>query len=255
MVKKVLIEAVQAGAAVLKEYFYKEFSIAHKEGKNNLVTEADLKAEKAIISVIKNNYPTHSILCEEEGSVHNDSDYKWIIDPIDGTVNFAHGVPICCVSVAVEYLGVVIMGAVFNPLMNEFFIAQKDKGATLNDNSIKVSTKDDFSKAFIVTGFPYKYPEGEKGPLYTIDKLLKMGLPIRRLGSAALDLCWVAAGRFDCYYEHHLEPWDSAAGALIVLEAGGTVSSFTGGDFTPYKSGVVATNGKLHNDIISIINS
>ena len=255
MVKKVLIEAVQAGAAILKEYFYKEFSIAHKEGKNNLVTEADLKAEQAIISVINNNYPTHSILCEEVGSVQNDSDYKWIIDPIDGTVNFAHGVPICCVSVAVEYLGEVIMGAVYNPLMNEFFIAEKGNGATLNDNIINVSAKDDFTKAFIVTGFPYKYPEGENGPLYTIDKLLKIGLPIRRLGSAALDLCWVAAGRFDCYYEHHLEPWDSAAGALIVQEAGGTVSSFTGGEFTPYNSGVVATNGKLHNDIVSIINS
>ena len=255
MIKEVMIEAVQAGAAILKEYFYKEFTIAHKEGKNNLVTEADVKAEKAIISVIENKFPAHSILCEEEGSVQNESDYKWIIDPIDGTVNFAHGVPICCVSVAVEYLGEVIMGAVYNPLMNEFFVAEKDKGATLNDKKINVSTKDDFTKAFIVTGFPYKYPEGEKGPLYTIDKLLKMGLPIRRLGSAALDLCWVAAGRFDCYYEHHLEPWDSAAGALIVLEAGGTVSSFTGEKFTPYKSGVVATNGKLQNDIISIINS
>ena len=255
MIKEVLQEAVKAGAAVLKEYFYKDFTIAHKEVMNNLVTEADIKAEQAIISVIKTNFSEHSILCEEEGSEQQNSDYKWIIDPIDGTVNFAHGVPICCVSVAVAYKDEVIIGAVYNPLMNEFFFAEKRKGAWLNEKPIKVSTKQDFNKCFLVTGFPYKYPEGDKGPLYTVDKLVRMGLPIRRLGSAALDLCWVAAGRFDCYYEHHLEPWDSAAGALIVVEAGGTVTSFTGSEFSLYHAGIAATNGLLHNQLINTINS
>lgn len=255
MIKDVLIEAVNAGATVLKEYFYKEFTIAHKEGMNNLVTEADVKAEQAIIKVIKQHFPDHCILCEEEGSVKNESEYKWIIDPIDGTVNFAHHVPICCVSVAVEHLGEILLGAVYNPLMNEFFLAESGKGASLNGHAINVSTKKDFTKSFIVTGFPYKYPVGGKGPLYTIEKLIRLGLPIRRLGSAALDLCWVAAGRFDCYYEHQLEPWDSAAGSLIVTEAGGKISSFTGGEFSVYNSGVAATNGLLHDELINIINS
>jgi myo-inositol-1(or 4)-monophosphatase len=196
----------------------------------------------------------HQLLSEESGEFKMDSDIKWIIDPIDGTVNFANGIPICCVSIGVEKNGQMILGAVYNPFMNEFFFAEKGLGATLNDNKITVSEKTDLTRTCLVTGFPYSYLDAENGPLQVFEKLLRQGIPIRRLGSAALDLCWVAAGRFDGFYEHNLKAWDAAAGFLIVEEAGGKITDFNGDYYSPYQPNIVATNGKIHDDLLLAVN-
>jgi len=254
MLQSTLIKATEAGAKELLRFFNGTFKISNKEGLNNLVTEADHAAEKAIIDIIKADFPDHSILSEECGALASGTEYKWIIDPIDGTVNFANGIPICCVSIGVEQNGQMILGAVYNPNMNEFFFAAKGQGATLNSNKIQVSSKSEVSKSCLVTGFPYMYLDEPNGPIQVFEKLIRQGIPVRRLGSAAIDLCWVAAGRFDGFYEHSLQPWDSAAGFLIVEEAGGRVTDFKGADFSPYENHIVATNGKIHDELLQYVN-
>jgi myo-inositol-1(or 4)-monophosphatase len=254
MLKQTLIKAVETGAAVMQSYFNGTFKISNKEGINNLVTEADHASEKAIFDVIKKDYPDHYILSEEAGEIVQDSSIKWIIDPIDGTVNFANGIPICCVSIGVEQSGKMILGAVYNPFMNEFFFAQKGFGATLNEKIIKVSNKTEVVKSSMVTGFPYTYLDAPNGPLQVFEKLIRKGVPVRRLGSAAIDLCWVAAGRFDGFYEHKLQAWDSAAGFLMVEEAGGKVTDFTGNEYSPYQPHIIATNGLIHDELVAIVN-
>ncbi len=253
MYKTTLIKAVQAGAAQLQHFFNGEFTIANKEGMNNLVTEADHAAEKAIIDVIQKEYPDHFILSEETGEIKTNSEFKWIIDPIDGTVNFANGIPLCCVSVALEKNGQMILGAVYNPLMNEFYFAQKGFGASLNDKKIAVSQKTSVISSCLVTGFPYTYLDEPNGPIQVFEKLIRKGVPVRRLGSAAIDLCWVAAGRFDGFYEHNLQAWDSAAGFLLVEEAGGKVTDFKGDHYSPYQPHIIATNGKIHDELQKIV--
>lgn len=253
MLKTTLLNAVRAGADQLQHYFNGDFKISNKEGMNNLVTEADHAAEKAIIDTIRKYYPDHFILSEETGEIKSDSEYKWIIDPIDGTVNFANGIPICCVSIGLEKNGEMIMGVVYAPLLNELFFAQKGLGATLNDKKISVSSKTDLVKSCLVTGFPYTYLDTPNGPLQVFDKLIRKGIPVRRLGSAAIDLCWVAAGRFDGFYEHQLQAWDSAAGFLIIEEAGGKVTDFEGNYYSPYQPHILATNGKIHDELRAVI--
>ena len=250
MIKQTLIEATRAGAAELLRFFEKDFTISNKEGINNLVTEADHASEKAIFEVIRRHHPDHAILSEETGEVVMDSNYKWIIDPIDGTVNFANGIPLCCVSIAVEQNGKMIFGAVYNPLMNEFYLAERGAGATLNDRSIRVSDQSEVVKSCLVTGFPYTYLDMPNGPLQVFERFIRKGIPVRRLGSAAIDLCWVAAGRFDGFYEHKLQAWDSAAGFLMVEEAGGKVTDFTGIYYSPYQPHLLATNGKIHDEML-----
>ncbi len=250
MLKSTLLKATEAGAAVLKHFFNGKFSVSNKSEINDLVTEADIASEKAIIEVIKNEFPEHYILSEEVGELITDSEYRWYVDPIDGTVNFANGIPLCCVSIGLEKAGEVILGAVFNPVMNEFFFAEKGAGAVLNDKKIQVSNKAQVITSCLVTGFPYSYLDMPNGPLQVFERLIRKGIPVRRLGSAAIDLCWVAAGRFDGYYEHKLQPWDSAAGSLIVEEAGGKVSDHSGNRYVPSKSQVLATNGKIHEELM-----
>lgn len=254
MFKTTLLKAVEAGAAQLKHYFNGEFKITNKEGINNPVTEADHASEKAIIEIIQQDHPGHFLLTEESGEIKMDSEYKWIIDPIDGTINFSRGIPVCCVSIGLEKAGGMIMGAVYNPLMNEMFFAQKGFGASLNDKKISVSSTETVIKSCLVTGFPYTYLDSENGPLQVFEKLIRKGIPVRRLGSAAIDLCWVAAGRFDGFYEHKLQAWDSAAGFLIVEEAGGKVTDFKGDHYSPYQPHLVATNGKIHDELLAIVN-
>ena len=253
MQETILREAVQAGAAQLVHYFNGNFKISNKEGVNNLVTEADLASEKAIIEVIRSAYPDHFILSEETGAAATNSEYKWIIDPIDGTVNFANRIPICCVSIGLEKAGDMILGAVYNPLMNELFFAEKGKGATLNGKEIKVSGRTAVINSNLVTGFPYTYMESPNGPLQVFEKLIRRGIPVRRLGSAAIDLCWVACGRFDGFYEHSLHAWDSAAGFLIVEEAGGKVTDFAGNPYSVYQPHILATNGMIHEEMLELV--
>ncbi|MBL7723428.1 MAG: inositol monophosphatase [Chitinophagaceae bacterium] len=255
MLKSTLIEAAKAGAAEIVRFFNSDFKISNKEGVNNLVTEADHASEKAILSVIKSRFPEHQVLAEESGEMIQDSAYKWIIDPIDGTVNFAHGIPLNCVSIGIEHNGEMAMGAVYNPHLNEFYFAEKGKGATLNDNPIRVSEETQAVKACLVTGFPYTYINMPNGPLEIFERFIRKGVPVRRLGSAAIDLCWVACGRFDGFYEHKLEAWDSAAGYLIVEEAGGKVTDFTGSKFSVYQHRLLATNGKIHDEMLAVINN
>lgn len=250
MLKETLYNATEAGAAVLQHFFNGNFSVSHKEGINNLVTEADHASEKAIFDTIRNDFPDHFLLSEEAGEIVQDSAYKWIIDPIDGTINFANGIPICCVSIGIEHQGRMIMGAVYNPFIREFFFAEKGKGATLNDRPVHVSDKTDVGTSCLVTGFPYTYLDQPNGPLEVFSRLIRSGIPVRRLGSAAIDLCWVAAGRFDGFYEHKLQAWDSAAGYLIVEEAGGKVTDMEGNPYNPYQPGIVATNGKIHDELL-----
>lgn len=254
MFKQTLLRAADAGAKEMVRFFNGQFSISNKEGINNLVTEADHAAEKAIFDVIQSDFPDHGILSEEAGAIVQDTRYTWIIDPIDGTVNFAHGIPLCCVSIALEHEGSVIMGAVYNPFLHELFFAQKGWGASLNDKKIQVSSQKNVGASCLVTGFPYTYLDMPNGPLTIFEKLIRKGIPVRRLGSAAMDLCWVAAGRFDGFYEHKLQAWDSAAGWLIVEEAGGRVTDFNGQPYSPYQPHLLATNGHIHEDLLSIIN-
>jgi myo-inositol-1(or 4)-monophosphatase len=255
MLKSTLKEATYAGAAEILRFFNGNFTISNKEGVNNLVTEADHAAEKAILDVIKKTFPEHQILSEEIGELARDSEYKWIIDPIDGTINFAHGIPLNCVSIGIEHKGEIIMAAVYNPHLQEFYFAEKGKGATLNDQPIHVSSQTETIKACLVTGFPYTYINMPNGPLEIFERFIRKGVPVRRLGSAAIDLCWVAAGRFDGFYEHKLEAWDSAAGYLIVEEAGGKVTDFEGNKFSVYQHRVLATNGKIHEEMLEVINN
>jgi myo-inositol-1(or 4)-monophosphatase len=254
MLKTTLLEAVQSAADELRRFIDLDFKISNKEGVNNLVTEVDHASEKIIIDIIKKNFPDHYILTEESGEIFQDSQYKWIIDPIDGTVNFAHRIPICCISIGVEHNGKMVLGAVYNPFMNELFFAERGSGATLNERPVSVSKKENVLNACLVTGFPYTYLDMPNGPLEVFNRLIRKGVPVRRLGSAAIDLCWVACGRFDGFYEHKLNAWDSAAGFLIVEEAGGKVTDLKGYPYSPYEPGIVATNGIIHDELLKWVN-
>lgn len=255
MLKSTLIEAAKASGALIAERINGKFTIEKKAGPNDLVTEVDKASEALIMDIIKSTFPDHHILSEEIGEVIMDSTYKWIIDPIDGTVNFANGIPLCCVSIGIEKEGKMIMGAVYNPMMNEFFFAEKNQGAFLNDNHISVSKQTEVQYSCLVTGFPYTYLDAENGPLEVFSRLIRKGIPVRRLGSAAIDLCWVAAGRFDGFYEHKLNAWDSAAGFLLVEEAGGKVTDFKGNEYSPYQPHLVATNGLIHDELLGWISN
>jgi myo-inositol-1(or 4)-monophosphatase len=250
MLKNTLLQAVHAAATEIRKFDDADFKISNKEGINNLVTEVDHAAERVIFEVIKNSYPDHHILSEEAGEIVQDSQYKWIIDPIDGTVNFAHRIPICCISIGVEHNGHMILGAVYNPFMNELFVAERGEGATLNDKKIRVSTKQEVGIANLVTGFPYVYLDMPNGPLQVFERFVRRGIAVRRLGSAAIDLCWVACGRFDGFYEHALYAWDSAAGFLMVEEAGGQVTDLNGAPYSPYQPGIIASNGIIHDELL-----
>jgi myo-inositol-1(or 4)-monophosphatase len=251
--KVVLMEATLEAGKIIQEYFHGTFKIENKEGINNLVTEVDKHSETRIIEIIKKYYPGHSIISEEVGEEIQDSDYKWIIDPIDGTVNFAHGIPICCVSIGLQLKDDLVLGAVYNPMMNELFFAEKGKGATLNGNPISVSKKSDFKKACLVTGFPYKWPKTYEHPIKVFERFIMEGLPVRRLGSAAIDLCWVACGRFDGFWEYNLSSWDVAAGYLIVQEAGGKITGFEGEQYSVFDKETLATNGLIHEEMLKLI--
>ncbi|MBS1772148.1 MAG: inositol monophosphatase [Bacteroidetes bacterium] len=252
--KKVLLEAANEAGKIITQYFQGDFNVESKEGINNLVTEVDKHSEKRIIEIIKNHYPGHSIISEEVGELMQDSDYQWIIDPIDGTVNFAHGIPLCCVSIGLKHKDELLLGAVYNPMMNELFFAEKGKGAFLNDKPISVSKKTNFETACLVTGFPYKWPsDRSEHPIKVFERFILEGLPVRRLGSAAIDLCWVACGRFDGFWEYNLSSWDVAAGYLIVQEAGGRITNFDGEPYSVFDKQTLATNGHIHESMLKLI--
>lgn len=248
-----LKQAATVAGNLIASRFQTHFAIDHKDGINNLVTEVDKQSEKLIREIISQHFPDHGIIGEEYEIKESASRYKWIIDPIDGTTNFAHGIPICCVSIGLLDGNEIVMGSVYNPMMNEFFFAKKDGGAFLNDSPISVSKNSDFNRAFLVTGFPYHHNQQQFDITRAFRDLVALGLPVRRLGAAALDLCWVACGRFDGFWEYNLQPWDIAAGYLILREAGGKVTTFQNGDATIWDKETLATNGKIHEELRKII--
>ncbi len=256
MLKEVLLKAAEVAGKTMLEFAGKKMEIDVKsEGKNNFVTAADYACEKAILSIVQQHFPDHNILTEEAGSLWQENEYQWVIDPIDGTTNFFHGIPLCCTSIALQKGGETILGAVFNPFMNELFFAEKGKGASINQTqTLQVSRVERIENACIVTDFPYDPQLSQQAALPHFIKLINQGVPTRRLGSGALDLCWLAAGRFDAFYQYNLAPWDTAAAALIIQEAGGTVTDFSGHPFQIQFKGVVASNGILHEQLLGSLN-
>jgi myo-inositol-1(or 4)-monophosphatase len=251
--KQVLTEAVDESAKILKNNFNKQFKIGRKKHYSDLVTEVDKKSEAKIIDVIHKYFPEHNVLSEECGDLNKKSDYVWIVDPVDGTVNYAHSVPIFCVSIALEIKGEVKIGMVYNPISGERFYGEKDKGAYLNDKEITVSNIKELKDGLLVTGFPYGAKDNTDHCIDHFNNFVKASLPIRRLGSAALDMCWVACGRFDGFWEVSLNPWDVAAGYLILAEAGGKVTNFRGEKYSIYSKQVLATNGKIHGEMMEVL--
>ena len=235
------------------KYFGKIKSIDYK-GEINLVTEADQRSEEVILSIIKDSYPNHRILAEETGESGNSSSFKWIIDPLDGTTNYAHGYPCFCVSLAIEYEEEVIYGAVYDPVKDELFTAEKGKGAFINGKAIKTSSTKQLDQSLLCTGFPYDVRDDMDSNILNFRTFLMKAQAVRRDGSAALDLCHTAAGRFDGFWEQKLFPWDVAAGGLLVTEAGGKLTNFTGGNFSIYDKEIVASNGLIHDQMVEALN-
>lgn len=223
------------------------------EGGHNLVSNADREAESVIKTLILEKFPQHQILAEESGLHKNDSPCKWVIDPLDGTTNFIHGFPFFCVSIGLEINGAVELGVVFDPVRREMFSAERGKGAFLNGNPIRVSEERDLQKSLLVTGFSYDIRENPEKNFDHFYSFSLQGQAVRRTGSAALDLCYTAAGIFDGYWELTLSPWDMAAGSLIVQEAGGVVSDLDGNRFSIYQKNVIASNGLIHDQMIGTL--
>jgi len=251
--KEVLIKAALKSGRFIKGSVGKIVRISHK-GRDNIVTDVDKKAEAMIIKDIVRAFPEHSILSEECAPKIGASPYKWIIDPIDGTTNFAHAFPFFCVSIGLEAGGKMLLGAVYDPMRKELFFAERGKGAYLNDKKISVSKTKKLGDGFLATGFSYGMTRKDRN-ISHFRKLLTRSLAIRRAGSAALDLSYVACGRFDGFWEMNLHPWDSAAGMLIVDEAGGRVTRFNKSPYSPYDKDILATNSRIHNQISSLLTS
>ena len=245
-------EAARAAGLLLRENIQGEREITYK-GDINLVTEMDMRSERIIVAMLLASFPGHGIMAEEETRIQTESGYRWIIDPLDGTTNYAHGYPCFSVSIALEHEDEVIIGVVYDPMRDELFSAQKGEGATLNGKAIKVSGTDTLIKSLLATGFPYDRKTSEKNNLDYFHDLLMASQEVRRDGSAALDLCYVASGRFDGFWELKLKPWDVAAGSLIAREAGGMVSDFTGTGFSIHSGELLASNGKIHGALVDAL--
>ncbi|MGI9104798.1 MAG: inositol monophosphatase family protein [Pyrinomonadaceae bacterium] len=251
------IETAREAGRVLAERFGRaSLEVMHK-GDIDLVTESDLAAERLIVERIRNYHPRHAILAEEAGTVERGagttaSDYKWIIDPLDGTTNYAHGYPCFCVSIALERRGELVIGVIYNPTRDEMFAAERGAGATLNGRRIRVSEVDELNQALLCTGFPYDVRErGDFARHFHNFIMYSQG--VRRDGSAALDLAYVACGRFEGFWEEGLRPWDVAAGAVIIEEAGGRVSRYDNAPLDIYSSPIMASNGLVHEAMMRVL--
>jgi len=226
------------------------------KGDIDLVTEADIAAEELIIDRIRSHYPLHGILAEESGEAVQQgtsrSEWKWIIDPLDGTTNYAHGYPCFCVSIAVEHAGTLEIGVVYDPMRDEMFAAERGQGATLNERRIRVSSVEQLNSAMMCTGFPYNV---RTRPDFARDftNFTLHAQAVRRDGSAALDLAYIACGRFDGFWEDGLNPWDVAAGAILISEAGGRITNYENEPLDIYTKKVVASNGRVHDAMLRLL--
>ncbi len=254
MLRETAIAAAEAGARILTEKFGTTLRVEHK-GAVDLVTEADRAAETAIVDLIRQRYPNHDILAEEGDYGSRSGRHRWIIDPLDGTTNYAHGFPWFAVSIGLEVDGEVRLGVVFNPSMNELFVAEKGEGATLNGRPISVSKVARLDQALLATGFPYDRKESAANNYDNFVNFQQAAQACRRPGVASLDLACIAAGRFDGYWEMKLKPWDVAAGTLLVEEAGGVLSDFAGNRFDIHGRECLASNGLVHRQMLDILRS
>ncbi len=247
------IDIVTRAGAIQMARFGGRFRI-DKKGAIDLVTEVDLAVERMFRHAIGERFPDHHVLAEEMGGLATaPSGPCWIFDPIDGTTNYAHGLPIFCASLALEIDGVAEIGAIFDPTRQELFTAERGRGALLNEKPLRVSTATTLLESMLVTGFPYDVHERVEEIVGLFGAFVGEARAVRRLGSAAIDLCYVAAGRMDGFWERGLKPWDVAAGALIVAEAGGRVSRMDGGPFSSRAGDVLATNGTIHEAMLDVI--
>lgn len=247
------IETARDAGQILLEKFGR--ITVMKKGDIDIVTEADLASEAMIIERIKSYYPKHSILAEEAGEaviIGGDNAWKWIIDPLDGTTNYAHGYPCFAVTIALEHDGEVVIGVTFDPTRDEMFAAEKGGGATLNGKPIRVSVAENLGDSLICTGFPYDFKRKDDFARHLTEFLLN-SRGVRRDGSAAIDLAYVACGRFDGFWEEGLNPWDLAAGKLLIEEAGGWVTNYDGSAFSIYSPPICASNGKIHSEMLAVL--
>jgi myo-inositol-1(or 4)-monophosphatase len=249
----VALDAARSAGKLLREALGGSRRIDYKGHPTNLVTEMDRRSEALIVERIRGAFPDHAILGEEGGARSGHSEYRWLIDPLDGTTNYAHGLPIFSVSVALERAGEVVLGVGYDPTRDECFVAQRGRGATLNGEPLRVSTTPVLDESLLVTGFPYDIRSTPATNLPEYAALALRSRAVRRLGSAVLDLCYVAAGRLDGYWELRLGPWDMAAGGLMVLEAGGRITDLRGGPWRLDEAGVVATNGPIHEELLAAL--
>ena len=251
-----IVQVARDAGNVLVDRLGRALQVSNK-GAIDLVTEADLASEKLIIERIRSHYPRHAILAEESGASEDSgnpsaAEWKWIIDPLDGTTNYAHGYPCFCVSIGVERAGKLELGVVYDPMRNEMFAAERGQGATLNERPVRVSKVGDLGRAMLCTGFPYNVRER---PDFARDftNFTMHAQAVRRDGSAALDLAYIACGRFDGFWEDGLNPWDLAAGVLLIEEAGGRVTDFNGTTLDIYSAKVIASNGLIHDSMRQVL--
>jgi myo-inositol-1(or 4)-monophosphatase len=252
-IRRIGIKAAFESGKILKSFFG-NISDIRKKGVVDIVTEADTASEETIIGIIRKDFPQHSILAEESGLDQEDEDHQWIIDPLDGTINFAHQVPIFSISIAYAFKGTPVMGIVLNPVTGELFSAVAGEGAFLNNRPIQVSDTQIMQESLLATGFPYDLLSIFDTVANRLEKCLRAAQGIRRMGSAAIDICALACGRFDGFWEQNLHPWDTAAAVLIASEAGAVVTDFANNPFTIDKMEILATNGKIHADMLSLLN-
>ncbi len=247
---EVAVAAAEAVGEMLRDGFGQQQDVRFK-GEVDIVTKADENAEQAIKEVLQETFPNHGMLAEEGGETQGEGGIRWIVDPLDGTTNYAHGLPLFCTSIALERDGEVVLGVVYDPMANEIYTAERGRGATLNGESIGVSDIDEPIRALLATGFPYDRDDMPTA-LDLFGQFAMHTQSMRRLGSAALDLCYVAAGRLDGYYERGVKAWDIAASALILREAGGKVSDYRGDELDLKIGEVVASNSRLHPDLVDV---
>jgi myo-inositol-1(or 4)-monophosphatase len=249
--------AARAGGRIHTKYFQGTFTVKAKSSSYDLVTAADIEAEKAVVRCIRKYFPDHNVIAEEHTYPKTDSEYTWIIDPLDGTNNFACGIPIFCVSIALAYRGKLVLGVIFDAIHNEMFMAKAGRGAFCNGKRIKVNNVNDLRQAMLITGFYYDRGKEMKRTLVAIERFLSYPvLGIRRLGSAALDLAYVACGRAAGFWEFELSPWDFCAGLLLVEEAGGRTSDQCNKVIPLFeKHFIVASNGKIHTKMLPLVNA
>ncbi len=248
-----LIHIAKLAGEIVRDGFGKNIQIEYKTGENNLVTEIDKKSEQTIIEFIQKKYPSHGILSEERGELKKDSEYLWVIDPLDGTTNFAHGLPIFSVSIGLQQNNKTIAGVVYDIMRDVIYTAEITKGSFANGRKLCISQRDKISQSMLVTGFPYNVKENPEKAFEKFETMTRSARAVRRLGSAAIDFCFVAEGVFEGFWEVHLHPWDICAGKLIVEEAGGKVTDFDGSDMDIFSKRVLASNGLVHQQMIDLL--